>query len=46
MTMPLFRSYILSRYERMRGDADIPLLGLEEMKHNLESQQLDRGHQA
>jgi hypothetical protein len=35
MAVPLFRSYVLSRYESHRADAEIPLLSLAEMTANL-----------
>lgn len=43
MTVPLFRDYVLSRYESMRGDAEVRLLSLDEMRHNLVHPQLGPG---
>lgn len=42
MAVPLFRDYVLSRYETLRGEADTHLLALEQMSANLD-RRLDSG---
>ncbi|MFT4296191.1 MAG: ATP-binding protein [Micropruina sp.] len=41
MTVPLFRSFVLGRYESVRADAETRLLSLDEMRHNLGARHLD-----
>jgi hypothetical protein len=36
LTVPLFAQYLLANYEHVHGRASVPLLALEEMRHNAE----------
>jgi hypothetical protein len=42
LTVPLFAHYLLANYEHVHGRASVPLLALEEMRHNAEGVAIGR----